>query len=70
MKGGFCNALVISQYKTKYDVVAQVTPPHNGSTYPQCHPYKNKLPLIAYENCYSQTLCLMKVYIACFELSQ
>ena len=39
----FMNSLIISLYKTNDDVVAQLTPPHNGSTYPNViHYNKNK----------------------------
>ena len=37
------NSLIISLYKTNDDVVAQLTPTHNGSTYPDVIHNKNKL---------------------------
>ena len=53
------NSLIISLYKTNDDVVAQLTPTRNGSTYPDAIHDKHKLSHIAiiYEDCYSQTLC-------------
>ena len=39
--------LIMSLYKTNYDVVAQLTPTRNGSTYPDVIHNKNKLSHIA-----------------------
>ena len=41
------NFSIISLYKTNGDVVAQLTPPHNGSSYPNVIHNKNKLSPIA-----------------------
>ena len=41
------NSLIILLYKTIDDVVAQLTPTHNGSTYPDVIHNKNKLSHIA-----------------------
>ena len=41
------NSLIISLYKTNDDIVAQLTPTRNGSTYPDVIHNKNKLSHIA-----------------------
>ena len=57
------NSLIIALYKTNDDVVAQLTPIRNGSTYPDVIHNKNKLSHIAMRLLFTNVMLNESLYI-------